>query len=112
MPHSVRNKVWKWRLVAASVPLGQLTSFLIHQNWCGETVGQIQVTALDPSEQGMQMDLFLQINSKREMLYSAVDEINNEYGEFTIAPASMLNKSEMPNVIAPAWKPYGHRQTI
>jgi DNA polymerase-4 len=49
---------------------------------------------------------------KRETLYSTLDEINDRYGEFTIAPAQMLHRSKMPNVISPAWKPYGHRQTI
>ena len=34
------------------------------------------------------------------------------YGEFALAPARLLNRSSMPNVIAPAWKPYGHRQTL
>jgi DNA polymerase-4 len=90
----------------------QLASFLIHQHWNGEPISQIQVTALDPSDSGFQLDLFKKDNSKREKLYSALDEINDRYGEFTIAPAPMLSRSEMPNVIAPAWKPYGHRQTI
>lgn len=90
----------------------QLADFLIHQHWNGEPVSQIQVTALDPSECGYQIDLFSQLDPKRDLLYSALDEINHKYGEFTIAPSSMLNKSQMPNVIAPAWKPYGHRQTI
>ena len=43
---------------------------------------------------------------------ATMDNINNRYGEFTLAPARLLNRSTMPNVIAPAWKPYGHRQTI
>jgi DNA polymerase-4 len=90
----------------------QLATFLINQSWQGQPISQIQVTALDPSAQGLQMDLFLEVNDRRELLYSAIDKMNDEYGEFTIAPASMLNKSAMPNVIAPAWKPYGHRQTI
>jgi DNA polymerase-4 len=90
----------------------RLASFLIDQNWNGEPVSQIQVTALDPSGIGCQFDFFEKDNSKRELLYATLDEINDQYGEFTIAPASMLNRSSMPNVIAPAWKPYGHRQTI
>jgi nucleotidyltransferase/DNA polymerase involved in DNA repair len=28
------------------------------------------------------------------------------------ARARLLNRSSMPNVIAPAWKPFGHRQTL
>lgn len=90
----------------------QLATFLIYQHWQGEPVSQIQVTAIDPSSSGLQLDLFKKMNSKRENLYTALDEINDKYGEFTVAPIAMLHRSEMPNVIAPAWKPYGHRQTI
>jgi DNA polymerase-4 len=90
----------------------QLASFLIYQHWQGEPVSQIQVTAIDPSASGLQLDLFKKENSQREKLYAALDEINDKYGEFSIAPTSMLHRSQMPNVIAPAWKPYGHRQTI
>ena len=43
---------------------------------------------------------------------AAMDRINNRYGEFALTPARLLNRSTMPNVIAPAWKPFGHRQTI
>jgi DNA polymerase-4 len=90
----------------------QLASFLIHQHWSGQPVSQIQVTALDPSGEGLQMDFFATINERRYLLYKTLDDINDRYGEFTITPAPMLHRSQMPNVIAPAWKPYGHRQTI
>jgi len=90
----------------------QLTSFLIHQHWQGEPVTHIQVTALDPNSEGLQMDFLMQRDEKRNGLYRAVDEINNKFGESTISPATMLHRSRMPNVIAPAWKPNGHRQTI
>jgi DNA polymerase-4 len=89
-----------------------LAHFLICQSWQGEPVHQIQVTALDPDGAGLQIDFFAKINPRRELLYSVLDEINHRYGEFTIAPIPMLQRSQMPNVIAPAWKPYGHRQTI
>lgn len=90
----------------------QLALFLIHQHWHGEPVSQIQVTALDPGGEGIQIDFFTKPDEKRELLYTALDEINDRFGEFTIAPEPMLYRSQMPNVIAPAWKPYGHRQTI
>lgn len=90
----------------------QLVSFLLYQQWQGEPVSQIQVTALDPNHSEFQMDLFSQPDEKRELLYAAVDDTNDKYGDFTIAPAPLLTRSQMPNVIAPAWKPYGHRQTI
>ena len=89
-----------------------LADFLISQCWNKEPVYQIQVTALDPCDSGFQVDLFSETNQKRSELYSTIDEINEKYGEFTIAPVSMLNRSCMPNVISPAWKPNGHRQSI
>ncbi len=90
----------------------QLASFIIDQHWQGEPVNQIQVTALDPNNEGYQLDFFQTVDVKRAWLYQTLDEINDRYGEFTIAPVPLLNRSSMPNVIAPAWKPYGHRQTI
>lgn len=90
----------------------RLASFLINQHWQGEPVSQIQVTALDPMHAGFQLDFFASPDEKRELLYSALDEINNKYGEFTVTPATLLSRSAMPNVISPAWKPFGHRQTI
>ena len=43
---------------------------------------------------------------------AVMDAVNQRYGELALAPARLLNRSSMPNVIAPAWKPYGHRQTL
>lgn len=90
----------------------KLAWFLIHQAWQGQPISQIQVTALDPNNAAIQLDLFSKKDDRRERLYSSLDEINERYGEFTIGPAPLLSRSTMPNVIAPAWKPYGHRQTI
>lgn len=74
---------------------------------------QVQVTALSP-DHGKQQDLFIDNNTKqrRESLNQAMDDINQRYGEFTVAPMRVIGRSEMPNVIAPAWKPTGHRKTI
>lgn len=90
----------------------QLGLFLFSQRWQGEGVCQIQVTALDPHPGGMQLDFFSQLDEHREQVNQVIDNINDKFGEFTIAPAPLLFRSEMPNVIAPAWKPDGHRQTI
>lgn len=79
--------------------------------WHGVPVCQVQVTALDP-RCSRQQDFFVERDLKREKLNAAMDLINDRYGEFCLAPALLLNRSAMPNVIAPAWKPDGHRQTI
>jgi DNA polymerase-4 len=83
--------------------------------WQGEGVRQIQVTALDPQPESTQLDMFADDPEKQlqeKMLHKAMDNINQRYGEFTLSPARLLQRSDMPNVIAPAWKPDGHRQTI
>ncbi len=84
----------------------------LQQHWHGEGVYQVQVTALDPHPADMQGDLFAPDPTRMNRLYQAIDAINFRYGEFALAPARLLFRSDMPNVIAPAWKPFGHRETI
>jgi DNA polymerase-4 len=81
-------------------------------NWIGQGICQVQVTALDPRPMSRQLDLFAENNVERYLINKTIDLINNKYGEFTVAPASLLHRSSMPNVIAPSWQPAGHRQTI
>ncbi len=82
------------------------------QHWHGEGVHQVQITALDPKPVNNQLELFTNNTEKRDETNAVTDAVNHRYGEFTLAPARLLNRSDMPNVIAPAWKPFGHRQTI
>ena len=95
-----------------SHPIMELCKITLSRHWHGEGIFQVQITALDPRQEKGQMDLFGESNIKQYQLNKAMDLINERYGEFTLAPANLLNRSDMPNVIAPAWKPYGHRQTI
>ncbi len=86
---------------------------VIHGVWRGEGVHQVQVTALDPTPAGRQLELFDGGESEAQHEVNRVmDAVNRRYGELVLAPARLLNRSDMPNVIAPAWKPFGHRQTI
>jgi DNA polymerase-4 len=80
--------------------------------WRGQGLFQVQITALDPKPGGQQSDLFEEDDDDRMRLNTVMDRINDKYGEFTLAPGNLINRSDMPNVISPAWKPYGHRQTI
>lgn len=82
------------------------------QSWRGEAVFQVQITALDPHPANKQMEMFIPDRGRLEDLNRTRDQINRRYGEFTLAPARLLLRSRMPNVIAPAWKPSGHRETI
>lgn len=92
----------------------QLAQTMMKQYWDGQGVYQVQVTALDPHG-WEQLDLFAEPLHSEKILndrHAIIDSINARYGEFSIMPAALLNRSSMPNVIAPAWKPVGHRQTI
>jgi len=80
--------------------------------WNGEGIFQIQVTALRPQPKGQQLSLFEHDTQKTDACNQVMDRVNERYGEFALAPARLLNRSEMPNVIAPAWKPFGHRKTV
>lgn len=93
---------------------GLCKTFLEH-DWQGEGVHQVQVTALDPHSTTGQLMLFDSNDNdvhSGHTYHHVMDDINHRYGELSCAPARLLNRSSMPNVIAPAWKPYGHRQTI
>ncbi|MDH3342624.1 MAG: DNA polymerase IV [Gammaproteobacteria bacterium] len=79
--------------------------------WKDEGIWQIQITALDPRPRELQMDMFASAPeqvAQEKQLNGAMDEINQRYGEFTLSSARLLNRSDMPNVIAPTWKPDGY----
>jgi DNA polymerase-4 len=81
--------------------------------WQGQGAWQIRIVALNLLS-GQQTDLFEDLipHEQRSKINAAVDEINEKFGEFAIAPSRLINRSEMPNVIAPSWQPEGHRKTI
>lgn len=83
-----------------------------YQSWQGESFYQINITALAPHQSLTQYDLFNKPDSRKQKINAVVDEVNQKYGEFKIAPLRILKRSNMPNVIAPSWKPQGYRQTI
>lgn len=95
-----------------TAPLMVLCRRMLAEHWSGEGVHQVQVTALDPRPLGGQLELFAPPPDRHTQVNAVMDAINRRYGEFAIAPARLLDRSDMPNVIAPAWKPHGHRQTI
>ena len=92
--------------------ISALCKRILNQYWNGEGIYQVQVTALDLREEKGQIDLFNESNDRYHQLNTVIDCINQRYGEFTLASAKLLDRTDMPNVISPAWKPYGYRQTI
>lgn len=105
----------KWRTALPTSDGREITALCrdaLRRAWRGEGIHQVQVTALDPRAAGVQLELFGDGDGRRAQVNRVMDQINGRYGEFTLSPAVLLNRSSMPNVIAPAWKPFGHRQTI
>ena len=92
--------------------ISALCKRILNQYWNGENIYQVQVTALDLREEKGQIDLFNENNDRYHQLNTVIDCVNQRYGEFTLASAKLLDRTDMPNVISPAWKPYGYRQTI
>lgn len=90
----------------------QLSRQVLRHVWQGEGIHQVQVTALDPRSTEPQLQLFEPEPIEQRASNQVMDTINQRYGEFTLAPARLLNRSGMPNVISPAWRPFGHRKTI
>jgi DNA polymerase-4 len=82
------------------------------ERWRGAAVTHVQVTATHLKNADGQLELFAPDDLRDVRRFRTVDGINRRYGEFTIAPATLLERSSMPNVIAPAWRPDGHRQHI
>ncbi|MCW9025549.1 MAG: DNA polymerase IV [Gammaproteobacteria bacterium] len=89
---------------------------VVRYHWQGQGVYQVQVTALDPHPIKQQIDMFdvkTPVNREQgKKLFQAIDAVNDRYGEMVLTPAVLLRRSKMPNVISPAWKPFGHRKTI
>src|SRR3989344_66678 len=92
--------------------LFELALKFLRCRWRGEAVTHVQVTASCLRDASGQIELFPAADTRRTRRFSAIDRINLRYGEFTVAPATLLERSTMPNVIAPAWRPDGHRQHI
>lgn len=115
----LRSQAWGWLAghyqSVSSIDDGKSVYHLARQfldeHWHGEGVRQVQVTALSPIANGEQLDLFFSEDHQAPKT-KIIDTINERFGEFTIAPATLLKRSSMPNVIAPAWKPDGHRNSV
>ena len=112
------NKEWIGEKMKSVFPTqdGQLIYklgiLILEQHWNGEGLHQVQITATDPQPLNGQLELFNEALATSKQSNAVMDNINQKYGEFCLAPARLLQRSTMPNVIAPAWKPFGHRQTI
>jgi len=87
-----------------------LCKTFLNDHWKKQNVFSIQVTAIEPHVDVGQSDLFSIPENKQ--LNKAIDAINGKFGKNVVRKGLMINDLETPDVISPAWKPTGHRQTI
>lgn len=114
-----KSQGWVSRKAATTYPtddgkhIFELCQNFMTQYWHGQGVWQVRVVALEIKSE-KQIDLFQPIGfaPQREKLNQAIDDINHKYGEFTVAPSRLIQRSQMPNVITPSWQPSGHRKTV
>ena len=89
-----------------------LARFFLEVYWDGQGSHQVHIGALDPQPKHGQGELFSKDDTRKEKLLAALDAVNHRFGEFTLCKAPLLNRSDRPNVISPAWRPDGHRNTL
>ena len=90
----------------------RLARRMLSEHWQGQAVGQVQITAQDPRPAQGQLELFGETAPPTGRGNEVMDAINQRFGEYTLAPARLLQRGDMHNVIAPAWRPSGHRKTV
>jgi DNA polymerase-4 len=75
---------------------------LLKDNPAPGTIIQVQVTAMNLKTEFTQLSLFEDQDEilRTKKLNEAVDAINEKYGDFVVTKAALLDKSEMPDVIA------------
>ena len=108
-----------WIKTIARTPLPSDDEMVIYRlgrhwldtEWRGQGVWQIRIAAIDPVSP-VQGDMFTRKHPDRVKAHRVMDSINEKYGSMTLASARLLGKSTMPDVIAPSWKPTGHRKTV
>ncbi|MBF0219331.1 MAG: DNA polymerase IV [Gammaproteobacteria bacterium] len=92
-------------------PIYQLALRLLLQLPPGKGVFQVQITALNPGC-AAHRDLFSSPLPRRRHAATMMDRVNQRYGQMTLASARLIHISPMPDVIAPSWRPDGHRRTV
>lgn len=83
---------------------------VLNEHWRGQGIYSIQVTAIEPFTDVGQADLFTA--QENNEVNKAIDAINVKFGKNMVRKGLMMDDLKTPDVISPAWKPSGHRQTI
>ena len=116
----MKSKPWGWlankyQLISFSddgADIFKLCQNLLSEYCSATDIRQVQITALNPRLMSRQLDLFVEIDEKRQKLNAMMDAINARFGQSSCFSANLLQHFDSTSVIAPAWRPTGHRNTI
>ena len=116
----MKSQQWGWMGVRYALAVTdndgaaiyQLTKQCYAEYRAHGVVRQVQVTALNPERQSMQADLFDAVSPHQQQINELLDAVNSRFGSAGLLPASVLQSSPNVDVIAPAWRPHGHRDSV
>lgn len=76
---------------------------MLRDHWHGDGVSQVQVTALDPRTASHQFELFApHMTNINHEVDAVMDQVYARFGEFSLTPMRLLQRSNKPNAVAPA----------
>lgn len=116
----IKSQSWGWLggRYALAVPDNDGVAIYRLALQCCHTYGehgvvrQVQVTALSPHHQAMQADLFDEVSPHQQQMNALLDAVNERFGSGALLPASLVQAPASVDVIAPAWRPDGCRDSI
>lgn len=82
---------------------------LFHEIKVDQPIRLVGVSVSGLEKHAAQVPLF-EDERKRKFLAEAMDEINDEYGEFSVTWGTLAQRNEHERIISPAWRPVGDRQ--
>jgi DNA polymerase IV len=82
---------------------------LLHEIKLQQAVRLVGVSVSSLERNASQVPLFVE-ERKRKFIAEAMDEINDQYGEFSVTWGTLARRHHHERIISPAWRPTGDRQ--
>jgi DNA polymerase IV len=82
---------------------------LLREIKVNQAIRLVGVSVSGLARKATQMPLFSE-ERKRKFIAEAMDEINDQHGEFTVTWGTLARRNHHERIISPAWRPTGDRQ--
>jgi DNA polymerase IV len=82
---------------------------LLHEIQPTQAIRLVGVSVSGLERNAAQMPLFEE-GRKRKFIAEAMDDINNQHGEYTVTWGTLANRNHHERIISPAWRPTGDKQ--